>query len=69
MQASTPNSSRTAQSLVAALIFAAGITSVYAAESMAPAAPSKAQCEQQAKSQGLTGEKEKAFVDQCMHGG
>ena len=69
MQSTSTPFSRTAQSLTAALIFAAGMTSVYAAESAAPSAPSQAQCEKEAKAQGLTGEKEKAFVDQCMHGG
>ncbi|OYV37593.1 MAG: hypothetical protein B7Z83_04660 [Thiomonas sp. 20-64-5] len=69
MKSTSTQSSRTAQSLAAALIFAAGMTSVYAAESAAPAAPSKAMCEKEAKAQGLTGEKEQAFVDQCMHGG
>ena len=69
MHASSPSLSRTALSLTAALIFAAGITSVYAAEAASPTAPTQAQCEQDAKAQGLTGEKEQAFVAQCMHGG
>lgn len=64
---STLRSGKFAQALAAALLVAsAGMASAYAAETTAP---SKAMCEKEAKSQGLTGEKEKAFVDQCMHGG
>jgi uncharacterized membrane protein len=68
MKSSNLFQSRIAQTLAAALILAsAGITSAYASE--ANAAPSKEMCMEKAKAQGLTGEKEKAFVDQCMHGG
>ncbi|MDD4887351.1 MAG: hypothetical protein PHO64_10605 [Thiomonas sp.] len=69
MKSTSTQFSHTAQNLTAALIFAAGITSVYAAEPAAHPTPSQAQCEKEAKAQGLAGEKEKAFVDQCMHGG
>ena len=71
MNLSTPlSSSKIAQALAAALLVAsAGMSSAYASESAANAAPSKEMCMEKAKAQGLTGEKEKAFVDQCMHGG
>lgn len=68
MKSSNMFQSKIAQTLSAALILAsAGIASAHATE--AHAAPSKETCMQQAKDQGLSGEKEKAFVDQCMHGG
>ncbi len=68
MKSSNMFQSKIAQTLSAALILAsAGIASAHATE--ANAAPSKETCMQQAKEQGLSGEKEKAFVDQCMHGG
>lgn len=60
--------SKIAQTLTAALILAsAGMVSANAAE--ANAAPSKETCMQQAKDQGLSGEKEAAFVEHCMKGG
>ncbi|MCE1162093.1 MAG: hypothetical protein LWW80_04055 [Thiomonas sp.] len=66
----TLSSRKIAQALAAALLVAsAGMASAYAAEQAAQPAPSKAMCEKEAKAQGLSGEKEKAFVDQCMHGG
>lgn len=67
MKSSNPFQSKFAQTLAAALILAStGIASAQAAD--ATTAPSKAMCEQQAKAQGLSGKKEKAFVEQCLHG-